>query len=232
MRFVGPGCGAWRVSPSTTRRWRRSPSCARRCAANWASRLCAHSTNREIDALHARVVALLDNPLVPTPDRRRPSRGRPSSTYVSLSVARISNNSLSWASASAASTGPACTPTRQIEMSDSPACVAADTRASIPSASMRFTPDRSSANSAGDQFSSLATTWRIVAVAPRSSSPLTCMTLLFVGDRFTSTVTEQGCVWLPSAGSFTSPSRCASLRRQRNPSMAVGLATEAQGAWR
>ena len=63
--------------------------------------------NREIDALHARVVALLDNPLVPTPDRRRPSRGRPSSTYVSLSVAKISNSSLSSASASAAPTGPA-----------------------------------------------------------------------------------------------------------------------------
>jgi len=51
------------------------------------------------------------------------------------------------------------------------------------------------------------------------------MTLLFVGDRFTSTVTEQVCVCLPSAGSFTSPSRCAPLWRQRNPSMAVGLAT-------
>jgi len=48
------------------------PSCARRRAANWASRLCAHITNREIDALHARVVALLDTPVMPTPDRRRP----------------------------------------------------------------------------------------------------------------------------------------------------------------
>jgi DNA-binding GntR family transcriptional regulator len=37
-----------------------------------ASRLCAHITNREIDALHARVVALLDNPVMPTPDRRWP----------------------------------------------------------------------------------------------------------------------------------------------------------------
>jgi uncharacterized repeat protein (TIGR03843 family) len=31
-----------------------------------------HITNREIDALYARAVALLDNPVMPTPDRRRP----------------------------------------------------------------------------------------------------------------------------------------------------------------
>jgi uncharacterized repeat protein (TIGR03843 family) len=31
-----------------------------------------HLTNREINALHARTVALLDNPVMPTPDRRRP----------------------------------------------------------------------------------------------------------------------------------------------------------------
>jgi uncharacterized repeat protein (TIGR03843 family) len=35
-------------------------------------RLCGHITNREIDALQARTVALLDNPVMPTPDRRRP----------------------------------------------------------------------------------------------------------------------------------------------------------------
>jgi uncharacterized repeat protein (TIGR03843 family) len=34
--------------------------------------LCGHITDREIDALHARTVALLDNPVMPTPDRRRP----------------------------------------------------------------------------------------------------------------------------------------------------------------
>jgi uncharacterized repeat protein (TIGR03843 family) len=34
--------------------------------------LCAHITRREVDALHARTVALLDNPVMPTPDRRRP----------------------------------------------------------------------------------------------------------------------------------------------------------------
>lgn len=34
--------------------------------------LCEHITGREIDALHARTVALLDNPVMPTPDRRRP----------------------------------------------------------------------------------------------------------------------------------------------------------------
>jgi uncharacterized repeat protein (TIGR03843 family) len=34
--------------------------------------LCEHITAREIDALHARVVALLGNPVMPTPDRRRP----------------------------------------------------------------------------------------------------------------------------------------------------------------
>ena len=35
-------------------------------------RLCAHITSRELDALHARTVALLNNPVMPTPDRRRP----------------------------------------------------------------------------------------------------------------------------------------------------------------
>jgi uncharacterized repeat protein (TIGR03843 family) len=34
--------------------------------------LCEHITRREIDALHTRTVALLDNPVMPTPDRRRP----------------------------------------------------------------------------------------------------------------------------------------------------------------
>jgi uncharacterized repeat protein (TIGR03843 family) len=34
--------------------------------------LCEHITDREIDALYARSVALLDNPVMPTPDRRRP----------------------------------------------------------------------------------------------------------------------------------------------------------------
>jgi uncharacterized repeat protein (TIGR03843 family) len=34
--------------------------------------LCEHITGREVDALHARSVALLDNPVMPTPDRRRP----------------------------------------------------------------------------------------------------------------------------------------------------------------
>jgi uncharacterized repeat protein (TIGR03843 family) len=31
-----------------------------------------HVTNREIDALYARAVALLENPVMPSPDRRRP----------------------------------------------------------------------------------------------------------------------------------------------------------------
>jgi uncharacterized repeat protein (TIGR03843 family) len=31
-----------------------------------------HITHREVDALHARTVALLDNPVMPIPDRRRP----------------------------------------------------------------------------------------------------------------------------------------------------------------
>ena len=34
--------------------------------------LCEHITAREVDALHARAVVLLDNPVMPTPDRRRP----------------------------------------------------------------------------------------------------------------------------------------------------------------
>jgi uncharacterized repeat protein (TIGR03843 family) len=35
-------------------------------------RLCEHITRREVTALHARTVGLLDNPVMPTPDRRRP----------------------------------------------------------------------------------------------------------------------------------------------------------------
>lgn len=34
--------------------------------------LCEHITGREVDALRARTVVLLDNPVMPTPDRRRP----------------------------------------------------------------------------------------------------------------------------------------------------------------
>jgi uncharacterized repeat protein (TIGR03843 family) len=34
--------------------------------------LCEHLTGHEVDALHARTIALLDNPVMPTPDRRRP----------------------------------------------------------------------------------------------------------------------------------------------------------------
>ena len=34
--------------------------------------LCGHLTTAEIAALHARIVAMLDNPVMPTPDRRRP----------------------------------------------------------------------------------------------------------------------------------------------------------------
>jgi uncharacterized repeat protein (TIGR03843 family) len=34
--------------------------------------LCEHITGREVNALHARTVVLLDNPVMPTPDRRRP----------------------------------------------------------------------------------------------------------------------------------------------------------------
>jgi uncharacterized repeat protein (TIGR03843 family) len=38
----------------------------------FGDRLCAHLTGDEIDALYARTVALLNNPVMPTPDRRRP----------------------------------------------------------------------------------------------------------------------------------------------------------------
>ncbi len=34
--------------------------------------LCEHITRREVAALHARTIVLLDNPVMPTPDRRRP----------------------------------------------------------------------------------------------------------------------------------------------------------------
>jgi uncharacterized repeat protein (TIGR03843 family) len=39
---------------------------------NLGDRLCAHITGREVGALHARAVGLLDNPVMPAPDRRRP----------------------------------------------------------------------------------------------------------------------------------------------------------------
>jgi uncharacterized repeat protein (TIGR03843 family) len=40
--------------------------------AELGDQLCGHITRREVAALHARTVALLDNPVMPTPDRRRP----------------------------------------------------------------------------------------------------------------------------------------------------------------
>jgi uncharacterized repeat protein (TIGR03843 family) len=40
--------------------------------ARLGEQLCEHITGREVDAMHARAVALLDNPVMPTPDRRRP----------------------------------------------------------------------------------------------------------------------------------------------------------------
>ena len=44
----------------------------RRLRAGLSDQLRGHITDREIAALHARVVALLDNPVMPTPDRHRP----------------------------------------------------------------------------------------------------------------------------------------------------------------
>jgi DNA-binding CsgD family transcriptional regulator len=52
-------------------------------------RIVIGGTNREIDALHARVVALLDNPVMPTPDRRRPI---PWSAFRRLCVAERREN--------------------------------------------------------------------------------------------------------------------------------------------
>jgi hypothetical protein len=34
--------------------------------------LCEHVTGREVEALRRRAVALLDNPVMPSPDRHRP----------------------------------------------------------------------------------------------------------------------------------------------------------------
>ena len=48
--------------------------------------LCGHVTGREVDALHTRTVALLDNPVVSIPDRRRPILCPRSDAYVSLSA--------------------------------------------------------------------------------------------------------------------------------------------------
>jgi hypothetical protein len=57
-------CGAGPVSRSTMRRWRRWHGCARRCAVTWVSN-CAGTLQAEVDALHTRTVALLDNPVMP-----------------------------------------------------------------------------------------------------------------------------------------------------------------------
>ncbi|WP_458316329.1 SCO1664 family protein [Mycolicibacterium brisbanense] len=43
-----------------------------RLAGGLAEQLCDHITDREVSALRARVAGLLDNPVMPTPDRRRP----------------------------------------------------------------------------------------------------------------------------------------------------------------
>ncbi|OBC12597.1 phosphatidylinositol kinase [Mycobacterium sp. 852013-50091_SCH5140682] len=43
-----------------------------RLAGDLAEQLCDHITDREVVALRARVGGLLDNPVMPTPDRRRP----------------------------------------------------------------------------------------------------------------------------------------------------------------
>ena len=44
----------------------------RRCAAELGEQLREHITGREVDALRRRAVALLDNPVMPSPDRHRP----------------------------------------------------------------------------------------------------------------------------------------------------------------
>ena len=67
-----PCCGAGPASPSTTRRWRRSRGWVSSCGAISVGELREHITGREVDALRRRTVGLLDNPVMPTPDRRRP----------------------------------------------------------------------------------------------------------------------------------------------------------------
>ena len=81
--------------------------------------LCGHVTGREVDALHTRTVALLDNPVMSIPDRR-PIPWPRSDAYVSLTAAKISKSSISQLRR-AVPTGCPCTPTRQSEISDSPA---------------------------------------------------------------------------------------------------------------
>jgi len=122
-------------------------------------------------------------------------------------------------------TGCPCTPTRQSEISDSPACVAADTKASIPSASMRPHPGqierqycRRSVQFIGHDPGASSRLLR------GASSPLTYMTLVLVGDRFTSTVEGAG-LCLPSLQLDCSihPPGAHSLWRQRNPLTAMGI---------
>ena len=55
---------------------RRDVGCAdpaaRRASCRTGRAVARHITGREVDALHARTVGLLDNPVMPMPDRRRP----------------------------------------------------------------------------------------------------------------------------------------------------------------
>ena len=67
-----PCCGAGPASRSTTRRWSRSPVCGEQLARRLGETAARHITRREVAALTARTVALLDDPVMPTPDRRRP----------------------------------------------------------------------------------------------------------------------------------------------------------------
>ena len=125
-------CGAWSGKPVDDAALEEVARLREALRGDLGEQLCGHVTGREVDALHTRTVALLDNPVV---RRYRTGGGRSRAPVLTLT----------------------CRCPR------------------------RFTSVRSSANSAGDRFSSVATTWRIVAVAPWASSPLTCMTLLFVG---------------------------------------------------
>lgn len=62
----------WAGKPIDDETLRTVASLRERLYDDLGDRLCAHITNRELDALESRIVALLNNPVMPSPDRRRP----------------------------------------------------------------------------------------------------------------------------------------------------------------
>lgn len=104
------------------------------------------------------------------------------------------------ASASAVTTGAECDATKQNDMSDSPANAEAETRDSTAASSITITSERSSTNCAGFPDNSSATVEYICELVSLLSPPVTQITVMLAGSRWTAC--ENGLPCCP----FTSPS--------------------------